>query len=30
MSAALLFLGLGALTFLAFTLAVFLTDWIDK
>jgi len=30
MIAAFLILGLGALTFLAFTLAVFLTDWIDR
>jgi len=30
MIAAFLILGLGALTFLLFTLAVFLTDWIDR
>jgi hypothetical protein len=30
MIAAFLILGLGALTFLLFTLAAFLTDWVDE
>ena len=30
MIAAIFFIGLGAITFLLFALAVFLTDWLDE